>query len=56
MEDFRCPICSNEVMQDMVVCKRCKTPHCAECWEYNGKCATFACMEERCIRVQEQDV
>jgi len=56
MEDFRCPICSDEVMQDMVVCKRCKTPHCAECWEYNGKCATFACMEERCIRVQEEEV
>ena len=56
MDDFRCPICSDEVMQDMVVCKRCKTPHCAECWEYNGKCATFACMEERCIRVKEQEV
>ena len=56
MEDFRCPICSDEVMHDMVVCKRCKTPHCAECWEYNGKCATFACMEERCVRVEEEEV
>jgi len=56
MEDFRCPICSDDVMHEMVVCKKCKTPHCAECWEYNGKCATFACLEERCIRVQEQDV
>jgi len=56
MEDFRCPICSDDVMHEMVVCKRCKTPHCAECWEYNGKCATFACMEERCIRVKEQEV
>ena len=54
MEDFRCPICSDDVMHEMVVCRRCKTPHCAECWEYNGKCATFACMEERCIRVNEQ--
>ena len=56
MEDFRCPICSDDVMQEMVVCKRCKTPHCAECWEYNGKCATFACMEERFVRVQEQEL
>ncbi|QEG24640.1 RING finger protein [Mariniblastus fucicola] len=56
IEDFRCPICSDDVMHDMVVCKRCKTPHCAECWEYNGKCATFACMEERCIRVQEHEL
>ena len=56
MEDFRCPICSDDVMHDMVVCKRCKTPHCAECWEYNGKCATFACMEERCVRVEAEEV
>jgi len=56
MEDFRCPICSDDVMHEMVVCKRCKTPHCAECWEYNGKCATFACMEKRYIRVQEQQI
>ena len=54
MEDFRCPICSDDVMHEMVVCRRCKTPHCAECWEYNGKCATFACMEERYVRVQEE--
>ena len=56
IENFCCPICSDEVMQDMVVCKRCKTPHCAECWEYNGKCAMFACGEERCIRVEEHEV
>ena len=56
IEDFRCPICSDDVMHEMVVCRRCKTPHCAECWEYNGKCATFACMEERCIRVEEQEL
>lgn len=56
IEDIRCPICSDDVMHEMVVCRRCKTPHCAECWEYNGKCATFACMEDRCIRVQEQEL
>ncbi len=56
IEDFRCPICSDDVMHEMVVCRRCKTPHCAECWEYNGKCATFACMEERYLRVEEQEL
>ena len=56
IEQFHCPICSDDVMHEMVVCRRCKTPHCAECWEYNGKCATFACMEERCIRVEVQEL
>jgi hypothetical protein len=49
--DVKCPICSEEIMLDMVVCKRCKTPHCHDCWEYNGQCATFACNEVRYIRV-----
>lgn len=52
--EVRCPICSDEVMQDMVLCRRCKTPHCSECWEYNGKCATFACMETRCVRLTSE--
>lgn len=45
--DVKCPICSEEINQDMVVCKRCKTPHCLDCWDYNGQCATFACSETR---------
>lgn len=56
IDDFHCPICSDDVMHEMVVCRRCKTPHCAECWEYNGKCATFACMEDRFVRVEEQEL
>lgn len=54
--EVRCPICSDDVMQDMVLCRRCKTPHCSECWEYNGKCATFACMESRCVRVTSEPI
>ncbi len=54
--EVRCPICSDEVMQDLVLCRRCKTPHCSECWEYNGKCATFACMETRCMRVTSEPI
>ncbi|MFK7766926.1 MAG: RING finger protein [Mariniblastus sp.] len=45
--DVKCPICSEEIMQEMVVCSRCKTPHCQDCWQYNGQCATFACNETR---------
>ena len=51
IDDVICPICSEEITQDMVVCIRCKTPHCRDCWEYNGQCATFACGETRFLRV-----
>ncbi|MFT5300390.1 MAG: hypothetical protein ACI87E_001775 [Mariniblastus sp.] len=49
VEDVKCPICSEEITANMVVCSRCKTPHCQDCWQYNGQCATFACSETRCI-------
>jgi hypothetical protein len=54
VDDVKCPICSERVGQDMVMCVRCKTPHCFDCWEYNGQCATFACNETRFLRVGGQ--
>ena len=50
VNDVKCPICSEEITHDMVVCTRCKTPHCHDCWQYNGQCATFACSETRYVR------
>lgn len=47
VDDIVCPVCSEPVAGEMVVCVRCKTPHCRECWEYNTCCATFACGEKR---------
>lgn len=44
-----CPICTETIAGRMVVCYRCKTPHCADCWEYNGQCATYGCAEKRCL-------
>jgi hypothetical protein len=49
VDDVKCPICSEEILHNMVVCSRCKTPHCQDCWHYNGQCATFACSETRCL-------
>lgn len=51
VEHVKCPICSEEITQNAVVCSRCKTPHCLDCWQYNGQCATFACSETRCHHV-----
>lgn len=47
VDEVVCPVCSEQVSSEMVVCVRCKTPHCRECWEYNTSCATFACGEKR---------
>lgn len=43
LESITCPICSGRITEQMVICERCKTPHCQDCWEYNRQCATFAC-------------
>lgn len=56
VSDVKCPICSEEIIHDMVVCTRCKTPHCLDCWQYNGQCATFACSETRFVRVSSMKV
>lgn len=47
LDDVICPVCSEQIGAEMVVCVRCRTPHCRECWEYNTHCATFACGEKR---------
>ena len=53
MSDVVCPVCSQNIQSELVTCVRCKTPHCADCWEYNGQCATFACNEIRFVRIDE---
>lgn len=52
LSDVICPICSENLHHEIVTCVRCRTPHCADCWEYNGQCATFACNETRNLRSQ----
>lgn len=47
IEEMTCPICSGPIGRDVVICVRCRTPHCKECWQYNGKCATFGCGSEK---------
>ncbi len=50
VEECICPICSEQIETQLVTCVRCKTPHCLDCWQYNGQCATFACKETRFVR------
>lgn len=43
LEEQICPVCSSPV-EDPVICERCRTPHCRDCWSFNGDtCGVFAC-------------
>ncbi len=49
IEEMVCPICSGAIGPDVVICVRCRAPHCKECWQYNGKCATFGCGADKYV-------
>jgi hypothetical protein len=42
-----CQICGESITHELVHCRRCKTPHHEDCWEYFGGCSTFGCGEKR---------
>lgn len=43
-----CRICGASLAEGAVVkCAKCSTPHHKDCWEFNGRCSTFACGETR---------
>jgi hypothetical protein len=45
LEDVVCQICGETIVTDMVFCRRCKTPHHGECWDYTGVCSVYGCRE-----------
>lgn len=45
IEEARCLVCGEGLMIDLVYCRRCKTPHHRECWDYSGGCSTYGCRE-----------
>jgi len=49
VDEIKCQVCGEEIQTELVTCFRCRTPHCKECWEYNGSCATYACGESRYV-------
>ncbi len=47
-EESECQVCGTTLRSGQVVrCARCRTPHHRDCWEFNGRCSTFACGETR---------
>jgi hypothetical protein len=40
----RCPVCGTPLSRGRIVrCSKCGAVHHADCWQFNGLCATFAC-------------
>jgi hypothetical protein len=47
-EEASCQVCGTALAAGAVVrCAKCRTPHHRDCWEFNGRCSTFACGESR---------
>jgi hypothetical protein len=49
LEDARCGVCGDGLTGEIVVCRRCNTPHHRECWQYGGGCATYGCGGRECV-------
>lgn len=49
VQEAICRICGEDIITDMVFCRRCKTPHHQECWHYYGACSTYGCRESRYV-------
>lgn len=42
-----CQICGEEIANEMIFCRRCRTPHHLDCWQYTGRCSVYGCRETR---------
>ncbi len=44
-----CLVCGDELLDDVVLCRRCKTPHHRDCWMYFGSCSMYGCREPQFV-------
>ncbi len=47
VEAIICQVCGEAIGVERVVCRRCRTPHHPDCWEYYGACSIYGCGEKR---------
>lgn len=45
IREAMCQVCGDNIVSEMVFCRRCKTPHHLDCWQYYGACSTYGCRE-----------
>ncbi len=43
VEEARCGVCGENLTSEIVLCRRCQTPHHADCWQFTGCCSTYGC-------------
>ena len=43
----RCPVCAESLAGHIRRCTQCGAVHHDECWQYNGRCAVYACASTR---------
>ena len=53
IDEARCLVCGEGLLIDLVYCRRCKTPHHRECWDYSGGCSTYGCRETQFLIPQQ---
>jgi len=44
-----CPVCGSSMDEAVIRCEACRTPHHRECWQYMGRCTTYACKGRRFV-------
>lgn len=44
-----CPVCGTPMVDLVVRCESCRTPHHSECWQYMGRCSTYACPGQKAV-------
>jgi len=53
-EDPVCQVCGEPIVDRMVLCRACRTPHHLDCWKYYGACSTYGCGQKSFRRPQKQ--
>jgi hypothetical protein len=56
LDDVLCQVCGESIVTDMVFCRRCKTPHHRECWDYTGLCSVYGCQETEYVAPRIADL
>jgi hypothetical protein len=48
-KETQCQVCGDPLLEKIVFCMKCKTPHHLDCWQYFGTCSVYGCGNKRYI-------
>lgn len=49
LSNTECQVCGDPLVEKVVFCTKCKTPHHLDCWQYFGSCSVYGCGQKRYI-------